>query len=104
MPIPELMEQMLAAEGEEMCEEVKKAITDMKDGVETVAPVTEEQVTDLKKLLAGGISRLFKKSNEVPNFAQIFLGAEEDDTNELIEIYKDPCNDDNKLGHSKETT
>jgi hypothetical protein len=60
-PLAELMELMLASCGDEMADELKQAATEMKDGVETVAPVSDEQVADVKTKLAGGLAGMFKK-------------------------------------------
>jgi len=94
----ELLGLMLASCGDEMPEELKQAATQMQEGVESVAPVSDEQVADVKKKLASGMAGMFKKkAAEVPNFAQILLDAEQNDIDCLREYFKDPTYDSQRF-------
>ena len=105
--LSELMELMLASCGDELPAELVQAASDIKEGVETQAPPSEDQVAEVKQKLAGGLAGMFKKpaAAAVPNFAQMFLEPSEDQSTDcLTDIFKDPEYDCGRLGHRQHDT
>jgi len=75
MSVEDTMTALLAKLGENLAETIKEQVTAMKDGVEFVAPVSDEQVADVKQKMANALSARFKRKEveELPNFTKMFL-------------------------------
>ncbi len=63
---------------EDIKEEVKKMVGDIKNAVAFVPPISEEQVKEVKEKLGAGINKLFAKdtTETIPNFAEMLLKSE----------------------------
>jgi len=91
---------MLAEQEDSMPEKVKECVTQIRDGVEFVAPVSEEQVNEVKAKLASGLAGMFKKKTEEdPDFAKVLLESDESTQNHFKDIFRDPLHDCEKYGH-----
>ena len=102
MSVEDTMTALLAKLGENLAETIKEQVTAMKDGVEFVAPVSDEQVADVKQKMANALSARFKRKEveELPNFTKMFLDQEEGPRDRFKEVWLDPNHCEGRYGHT----